>query len=85
MKRFNKLDDYIDAALTTARFEKIDRGQIIYAEIPAFRGVWARGQTRQQVKEELRNVLKGWIELEIERGSELPSVKGATFTELTFA
>lgn len=85
MKRFKNLDDYIDAALTTARFEKIDQGQTIYAQIPAFRGVWAKGQTRQQVKEELRNVLKGWIELEIERGSELPSVKGATFTELTFA
>jgi len=85
VKTFKRLDDHIDAALATARFERIEGGQKVYAEIPACRGVWAQGRTRQEVKEELRDVLKGWIELQIERGCELPSIKGMVFKELTFA
>jgi predicted RNase H-like HicB family nuclease len=85
VKSFKRLDDYIDAALATARFERIEDGQKVYAEIPACRGVWAQGRTRQEVKEELRSVLKGWIELQMERGSDLPSINGTTFKELTFA
>lgn len=85
MKSFKTLDDYIDAAVATARFEKIDGGHKVYAEIPSCRGVWAQGDTRQEVREVLRQVLKGWIELQLESGCELPTVKGATFRELTFA
>lgn len=85
MKRFKSLDDYISAAVRTARFETIENGQKIYAEIPAFRGVWARGHTRQEVLNELREVLAGWVELQLERGRELPSINGMKFEELTFA
>ncbi|MGH9872663.1 MAG: type II toxin-antitoxin system HicB family antitoxin [Pyrinomonadaceae bacterium] len=85
MKTFKTLDDYIDAALATARFERIEGGQKVYAEIPTCRGVWAQARTRQQVKEELRQVLKGWIELQLERGGDLPPIKGSVFKELTFA
>jgi predicted RNase H-like HicB family nuclease len=85
VKTFKRLDDYIDAAITTARFERIESGQKVYAEIPAFRGVWAQGRTREEVRQELRNVLRGWIELQMERGEDLPSIKGLTFKELTFA
>lgn len=85
MKSFKTLDEYIDAALATARFERIESGQTVYAEIPAFRGVWAKGRTRQEVKRELRDILRGWIELQVERGCDLPSIKGVTFKELAFA
>lgn len=85
MKRFKTLDDYISAAVGTARFETIENGQKIYAEIPAFRGVWAQGRTRQEVMNELREVLTGWVELQLERGRELPSINGMKFEELTFA
>lgn len=85
VKSFKTLDEYIDAAVATARFERIEAGRKIYAQIPDFRGVWAQGQTRQEVMKELREVLKGWIELQLERGCELPSVKGARLEELTFA
>jgi predicted RNase H-like HicB family nuclease len=85
VKTFKTVDDYIDAALTTARFERIEGGQKMYAEIPTCRGVWAQGRTRQQVKEELREVLKAWIELQIEGGGDLPPIKGSVLKELTFA
>ncbi len=85
VKRFKTLEDYVSAAVGTARFEKIENGQKIYAEIPAFRGVWAQGRTREEVMNELREVLNGWVELQLERGRELPSVNGMTFEELTLA
>ena len=76
MKSFRNLADYIEAALETARFEKIEDGTRVYAEIPAFRGVWADGRTRKEAKEQLRQVLKGWIELQIERSQPLPALNG---------
>ena len=85
VKSFSSLQEYIDAAVSTARFEKIEGGQKIYAQLPAFKGVWAQGRTRREVEKELREVLSGWIQLQVERGHELPSIKGATPKELTFA
>ena len=76
MKSFKNLAAYIDAALETARFEKIEKGVTVYAEIPAFRGVWADGRTRKEAKEQLRQVLKGWIDLQNERGQPLPALNG---------
>lgn len=76
MRSFKLLDDYIDAALRTAKFEKIDNGARVYAELPQFRGAWADGKTRDEVTRTLRQVLKGWIELQLESGQPLPRVKG---------
>ena len=67
------------------QFEKIEDGKKFYAEIPAFRGAWADGSTQKKVVEQLRSVLKGWIELQIERGQSLPSIKGIMPPELSFA
>lgn len=76
VKHFRNLEEYIEAALATARFEKIEGGKKVYAEIPAFRGAWADGSTQKEAVAELRDVLKGWIELQLERGQMLPAVKG---------
>ena len=85
VKSFRNLEEYIEAALATARFEKIEGGKKIYAEIPAFRGAWADGDTQRQVASELRQVLKGWIELQLERGQTLPAVKGIMPPEMSVA
>ena len=85
MKRSISLDEYVTAAIAIAKFEKMEGGRTIYAEVPGFRGVWSQGSTRQEVIEELRQVLRGWIELQLERGCELPSINGAKLEELTFA
>jgi predicted RNase H-like HicB family nuclease len=76
---FKTLNEYLDAAVSTARFEKIEKGKKFYAEVPDFQGVWAEGRTREAAEKTLREVLKGWIELELERGRVLPDVKGGRF------
>ena len=82
MKSFKTLEEYVEAALATARYESIDNGAKVYAEIPAFRGAWAEGRTQKKAREELRGVLKGWIELQIERLQSLPAVNGIHPPEL---
>lgn len=85
MRSFKLLNDYIDAALKTARFETIDKGTRVYAELPQFRGAWADGKTRDEVAKTLRQVLKGWIELQLERGQPLPRLKGVQTPQLASA
>jgi predicted RNase H-like HicB family nuclease len=80
-----RLDDYIEAALKTARYEKIDNGSRVYAELPDFRGAWADGDTRGDASNSLRDVLKGWIKLQLERGHPLPEVKLSRKRELSVA
>ena len=82
VKSFKILDDYIAAALETAKYQAIDKGAKVYAEVPAFPGAWADGKTRAEAKKELRQVLKGWIELQLERGKPLPVVRGARKPQL---
>lgn len=85
MKNFRTLEDYVDAALDSARYERIEQGAKVYAEIPGFRGVWSEGLSREEAREELREVLKGWIELQVERGHSLPAVKGIHPPEPAYA
>lgn len=85
MKSFRNLGEYIEAALATARYEKIEGGKKVYVEIPGFRGAWADGRTQKQATVELREVLKGWIDLQLERGQPLPSVNGVMPPELSLA
>ena len=75
MRTFKTVEEYVEAAVGLARFEKLEEGNV-YTEIPGFRGVWAEGQTRAQAKAELHDVLEAWIELRIERGLSLPEVRG---------
>jgi predicted RNase H-like HicB family nuclease len=85
VRSFKLLDDYIGAALKTATFEKIENGTRVYAELPDFPGAWADGNTRNAAANTLRQVLKGWIELQLERGQPLPRLKGVQTPQLASA
>ena len=82
MRSFKLLDDYVNAALKTARYEKIDNGTRVYAELRDFPGAWADGKTRDEATKTLRHVLKGWIELQLERGQRVPRLKGVQTPQL---
>lgn len=85
MKSFHNIEAYLNAAVASARYESIDDGQTIYAEIPAFPGVWASGSTREEVVAELKSVLEGWIELQTERDQPLPQIQGVDSPRVSFA
>ncbi len=85
VKSFKTLDEYIEAALETARYEKIEKGSKVFAELPKFRGAWADGSTRERARNKLHQVLRGWIELQVERGQPLPTLKGVRPPEFSLA
>ena len=85
MKSFKDIDAYIDWAISNARYEEIEEGKTVYAEIPGFSGVWASGSTREETAAELRQVLQGWIDLQLERNQALPEIHGIRPPQVSFA
>ena len=69
------LTQYIRAALRLATYEILPDGTF-YGEIPGFQGVYANAAKLDACREELREVLEGWIILGLRLGHSLPVVEG---------
>jgi len=69
------LTKYIQAAMRHAHYEIIGDGTF-YAEIPDFDGLWANADTLEECREELQEVLEGWLLLKIADHDPLPVVDG---------
>jgi predicted RNase H-like HicB family nuclease len=71
------LTDYIEAALASARFSRIENGAYShYAEIPAIRGAWATGRDDREAREELRRSLEALLFHALSEGEDLPEFGG---------
>ncbi len=70
-------NEYIDKAMQHAHIEQIEDGTY-FGRIPGFKGVWANALTEQECCQELREVLEGWILLNIADHIPLPKVDGMT-------
>ena len=70
------LTEYIRAAMRRARYETLKDDGTFYGEIPDFEGVWANAATLEDCREELEEVLEGWIVLSLSKGLPLPNVDG---------
>jgi predicted RNase H-like HicB family nuclease len=66
---------YISAAMRRATYEILADGTF-YGEIPGFQGVWANASTLEACREELQEVLEGWIVLGLHLGHPLPVADG---------
>ena len=69
------LTAYIRAAMRQATYEILSDGTF-YGEIPGFQGVYANSQTLENCREELQEVLEGWIVLGLQLGHTLPAING---------
>jgi len=67
--------DYIQAAMRHAKYEILADGTF-YGAIPDFQGVWSDGATLEACREELAEVLEGWILVRIADHLELPEIDG---------
>ena len=70
------LREYIQAALSKAQFKTIENPEPIFGEIPDCPGVWATGDTIEQCRARLEEVLEGWILLGVRLGDPLPEISG---------
>jgi predicted RNase H-like HicB family nuclease len=73
------LTEYIRAAMRRATYEILTDGTF-YGEIPGFQGVYANADTLEACRDELQEVLEGWIVLGLRLGHLLPVVDNITLT-----
>ena len=69
------LTKYIVRAMHRATYELLSDGTF-YGEIPGFQGVYANAETLELCREELQEVLEGWIILGLRLGHAMPVVDG---------
>ncbi|RIK43212.1 MAG: hypothetical protein DCC55_06275 [Chloroflexi bacterium] len=69
------LTAYIQAAMRHAHYELLE-DNTFYGEIPSFQGVFANADTLESCREQLQEVLEGWIVLGLRLGHLLPTVDG---------
>jgi predicted RNase H-like HicB family nuclease len=68
---------YIRAAMGKARYEILPDDGSFYGEIVGFNGVYANTPTLEQCRDELEDVLEGWILLRVSLHFPLPVVDGS--------
>lgn len=56
--------DYVEKKLKSAHY-KILEDKTFFGEIPGLRGVWANAKNLEDCRDELREVLEGWLLLKI--------------------
>ena len=75
------LTSYISGAMHRATFEILPDDGTFYGEIPSFQGVYANAATLEACRDELEEVLEGWILLRVSRNLSLPVQAGISRDE----
>ena len=76
------LIEYIEGALKRAHYEIIDDKEPYYGEIQALEGVWATGETLEKCRENLKDVIEGWILLSLKKGLPIPKLGDCEIKEI---
>lgn len=71
---------YIQAAMRQAKYEILADDNSFYGEISGCQGVWANAPTLEACRDELQEVLEGWIILGLRNGHSLPVINGINLT-----
>lgn len=77
------LTEYISEALSRACYELIeDADAPYYGEVPELPGVWACGRTLEECRQELKDVVEGWLLLSVKQSLDIPALGGVAITEV---
>ncbi|NAS89838.1 HicB family protein [ANME-1 cluster archaeon AG-394-G21] len=68
------ITEYIEAALSKAKYEMIEDEEPYYGEVPELEGVWATGKTLEECRKNLVEVIDGWIILRLRKGLPIPPI-----------
>ena len=74
------LTNYIQAAMSHAKYEILPDDNTFYGEMPGFDGVYANADTLEACREELGEVLEEWILFRVSKNLPLPAVDGIELT-----
>ena len=73
---------YIEEALRRARYEMIEDEEPYYGEVEELKGVWATGKTLEECRNNLKEVIEGWILLSIKKGLPIPALGNNEIREI---
>ena len=73
------LSRYLAAAMSHATYELLDDGTF-YGEVPPLAGVYANANTLEACREELAEVLEGWVLLGVSMRHPIPPIDGVEIT-----
>jgi len=76
------LTEYIDEALKRARYEIIDDEEPYYGQIDELKGAWATGKTLEECRNNLKEVVEGWILVSIRKGLPIPKLGNYEIKEI---
>ncbi|MDB5349660.1 MAG: type toxin-antitoxin system HicB family antitoxin [Planctomycetota bacterium] len=68
--------EYVQAALRHARYEILAEDGSYYGEIPEFNGVYANAETLEDCRDQLREVLDGWVLFRVHKNLPVPAIDG---------
>ena len=66
------ITEYIEAALSRAKYEIMEDEEPYYGEVPELEGVWATGKTLEECRHNLAEVIDGWLVVRLKRGLLIP-------------
>jgi len=64
----------MQTALEMAKYEIIEDNEPYYGEIPVLKGVWAQGKTLESCRENLKEVIEGWLIVRLKHGLPIPPI-----------
>jgi predicted RNase H-like HicB family nuclease len=76
------LIEYIEEALKRAKYEIIEDEDPFYGEIEELPGVWATGKTLEECRNNLKEVIEGWILISIKKNLPIPKLGNYEIKEI---
>ena len=76
------LTEYIEEALKHAHYEMIEDEEPFYSEIRELPGVYATGKTLEECRENLKEVVEGWIIISIKKDLQIPKIGDCEIKEV---
>lgn len=68
------ISKYLEEALKRASYEIIDDEEPYYGEVAELQGVWASGKTLEECRQNLLDVVEGWVLLRLTNGMNVPAL-----------
>jgi predicted RNase H-like HicB family nuclease len=78
--RLFSLTRYLEAAVKLAQYERDEQG-VVVAQVPGASGFFAQGDTFEEARENLRDVIEGNVTLALQLGLPIPHMVGVAIEE----
>ena len=72
------IQEYLQKAMQTANYEILEEEEGFYGSISGANGVWATGNTLEECRQELLEVLEEWVLIGVAMGHQLPEFDGVS-------